>query len=91
MLFSIEKHPILPKLGAFYNNLFKIHPIYVIWALSSLMKIHQSLYQISQKVPQKAGTYLYVNVRTPPPPIWEQYGEQYQFVCYIPLHDHAKH
>ena len=26
--FSIEKHPILPKLGAFYNNLFKIHPIF---------------------------------------------------------------
>ena len=26
--FSIEKHPILPKLGAFYNNLLKIHPIF---------------------------------------------------------------
>ena len=32
------KHPILTKLGAFYNNLPKIHPIYVIWAPSSLMK-----------------------------------------------------
>ena len=30
--FSKEKHPILIKLGAFYNNLPKIHPIYVIWA-----------------------------------------------------------
>ena len=36
--FSKEKHSILVKLGAFYNNLPKIHPIYVIWALSSLMK-----------------------------------------------------
>ena len=36
--FSKEKHPILIKLGAFYNNLPKIHLIYVIWATSSLMK-----------------------------------------------------
>ena len=36
--FSQEKHPILTKLGAFYNDLAKIHPIYVIWAPSSLMK-----------------------------------------------------
>ena len=36
--FSNEKHQILIELGAFYNNLPKIHPIYVIWAPSSLMK-----------------------------------------------------
>ena len=36
--FSKEKHPILTKLDAFYNNLPKIHPIYVIWAPLSLMK-----------------------------------------------------
>ena len=36
--FLKEKHPIWIKLGAFYNNLPKIHPIYVIWAPSSLMK-----------------------------------------------------
>ena len=44
--FSKEKHPVLIKLGAFnilikfgafYNNLPKIRPIYVIWAHSSLM------------------------------------------------------
>ena len=29
--FSKEKHPILTKLGAFYNNLPKIHPLYEIW------------------------------------------------------------
>ena len=27
----IEKHPIVPKLGAFYNNLLKVHSSYVIW------------------------------------------------------------
>ena len=47
--FSKEKHPIWIKLGAFYNNLPKIHPIYVIWAPSSLMKTPRSLYQISRK------------------------------------------
>ena len=26
--FSIEKDPILPKLGAFYNNFHKMHPIF---------------------------------------------------------------
>ena len=36
--FSKEKHPILTKLGAFYTIWPKIHPIYVIWAPSSLMK-----------------------------------------------------
>ena len=41
--FSKEKHPILLKLGAFYHNLLKIHPIYVIWAPSSLMKTHRWL------------------------------------------------
>ena len=30
--FLKEKHPILTKLGAFCNNLPKIHPIYLIWA-----------------------------------------------------------
>ena len=37
------KHTILIKLGAFYYNLLKIHPIYAIWALSSLMKTHRLL------------------------------------------------
>ena len=34
----IRKAPNLPKLGAFYNKLLKIHLIYVIWATSFLMK-----------------------------------------------------
>ena len=67
--FSKEKHPISIKLGAFYNNLPKIHPIYVIWAPSSLMKTPRSLYQISRKsAPKGRHIYVYhVNVRTPPP------------------------
>ena len=68
--FLEEKHPIWIKLGAFYNNLPKIHPIYVIWAPSSLMKTPRSLYQISRKGAKK-GRHIYVyhvNVRTPPPP-----------------------
>ena len=36
--FSKEKYPILLKLGAFNHNLLQIHPIYVIWAHSSLME-----------------------------------------------------
>ena len=68
--FSKEKHPIWIKLGAFYNNLPKIHPIYVIWAPSSLMKPSRSLYQISRKsAPKGRHIYVYhVNVRTTPPP-----------------------
>ena len=66
--FSKEKHPILIKLGAFYNNLPKIHSIYVIWAASSLMKTPRSLYQILRKsAPKGRHIYVYhVNVRTPP-------------------------
>ena len=57
--FSKEKHPIWIKLGAFYNNLPKIHPIYVIWAPSSLMKPPDRYTKFREKVPQKAGTYTY--------------------------------
>ena len=65
--FQTKKHPILPKFCAFYNNMLKIHPIYVIWAPSSLMKTHQLLYQISKKcAPKGRHIYVYhVNVRTP--------------------------
>ena len=65
--FSKEKHPIWIKLGAFYNNLPKIHPIYVIWAPSSLMKPPRSLYQIWRKgAPKGRHIYVYhVNMRTP--------------------------
>ena len=57
--FSKKKHAILTKLGAFYNNLPKTHPIYVIWAPSSLMKTPDRYTKFDEKVPQKAGTYTY--------------------------------
>ena len=67
--FSKEKHPILIKLGAFYNNLPKMHPIYVIWAPSSLMKTPHRYTNFHKKVPQKAGTYTYtMSMWEPPPP-----------------------
>ena len=61
------------------HNLLKIHPIYVIWAPSSLVKTHRLLYQICEIAPQKAGTHtkdLYAYIRRtytmsmwdPPPP-----------------------
>ena len=64
---SERKAPNFDKLGAFYNNLPKIHPVYVIWAPSSLMKTLWSLYQISWKsAPKGRHIYVYhVNVRTP--------------------------
>ena len=63
-----RKAPILTKLGAFYNNLPKIPPTYVILAPSSLMKILWSFSQISRKSPK--GRHIsgyHVNERTPPP------------------------
>ena len=62
-----ENHPICLKLGAFYHNLLKIHPIYVIWAPSFLMKTQWSLYQISRNsTPKGRHIHVYhVNVRTP--------------------------
>ena len=69
-IFDIEKHPILPKLSTFNNNLFSVHPVYVIWALSLLMKTHRSLYQISQtRHPNGKHVYVYqyhINVRPTP-------------------------
>ena len=56
-----------PNWMLFYNNLPKIHPIYLIWAPSSLMETPWSLYQILRKsAPKGRHIYVYhVNVRTP--------------------------
>ena len=64
----VQQTQILLKLGAFYNNLPKIHPIYVNGAPSSAMKPPDCYTKICEKAPQKAGTkYIYhVYVRTPP-------------------------
>ena len=56
--FSIEKHPILLKLGTFNSSLLLIHPIYVIWVPLFLMKNHRLLYQSLQKGRQ-------INIRIP--------------------------
>ena len=69
--FSKEKHPIWIKLGAFYNNLPKIHPIYVIWAPSSLTKTPDRYTKFREKVPQKAGTYRYTTSMWEPPRAWD--------------------
>ena len=66
--FLQEKHTILTKLGAFYNDLPKIHPIYVIWAPSSLMKPPPHRYtKFHEKSPQKAGTCSYTMSMWEPP------------------------
>ena len=57
------------KLGAFYQNLLKILPIYVNWLPSPVMKTPQSLCQNLRKtwVTQKAGTYTYTMSMWVPP------------------------
>ena len=58
---------ILNKLGAFYNNLPKIHPIYIIWAPSSLMTPPHRYTKVREKAPQNAGTYTYIMSMWDPP------------------------
>ena len=57
-----KKHLIWLKLGAFYNHLLKIHPIYVSWTLELDAFIWDEnlpdrYTKICEKAPQKAGTY----------------------------------
>ena len=66
--FLKEKHPILIKLGAFYNNLPKIHPIYVIWAPSSLMKPPIAIPNFAKKCPKRqAHVRIPCQCENPPP------------------------
>ena len=85
--FSKEKHPIWIKLGAFYNNLPKIHPIYVIWAPSSLMKTPRSLYQISRKRCPKRQAHIRIpyQCETPPGGKVTQWGEDFFFFFFFSL------
>ena len=57
---TFEKHPTLTKLGDFYNNLSKIHPIYVIWAHLSLMKPPIAIPNFAKKHPKRQA-----HIRTP--------------------------
>ena len=83
--FSKEKHIIWPNWVLFYNNLPQIHPIYVIWAPSSLMKFPRSLYQISGKsAPKCRYIYVYhVSVRTPPPGSCHEIYMRQKWLVYI--------
>ena len=54
-----RKHPILPKLGAFYNNLLKIHPIFEFGLLLLWRKPPDRYTKFGEKAPQKAGTFTY--------------------------------
>ena len=56
-----------PKLGAFYDNLLKIHSIYVQnWALSFAMK-PPSLYQNMRNITPKGRHVNHVSDQEPPP------------------------
>ena len=66
-IFERKASPILTKLGALNNNLPKIHPIYVIWAPSSLMKPANRYTKFCEKAPQEAGTYTYTKSMWEPP------------------------
>ena len=65
--FLIEKHPISPRLGAFYSNLLKVHPFYIIWALSSLITPLHGYTKFCDKAPRKAGTYITYQCENPSP------------------------
>ena len=54
--YTIEKHPILPKLSAFYN-LFKIYPNFILGLLHLWWKLSDRSTKFHEKAPQKAGTY----------------------------------
>ena len=53
--FLIQKHPILPKLDAFYNNLLKKHP----GSFISDHPLNRST-KFCEKTPQKAGAFTWI-------------------------------
>ena len=69
---SIEKHPILPKLGAFYNNFLQIRPFLKKFGLLCLWwKATNGYTKIYKKAPQKTGTYIGIpcQCENPHPPV----------------------
>ena len=65
----LQKHPILTKLGAYYNDLPKIHLIYVIWAPSSLMNPPIAIPNFAKKRPKRqAHIRIPCQCKNPPPP-----------------------
>ena len=62
-----KKHPILLKLGALYHHLLKIHPIYVNWVPSSVMKTPIAIPKSAKKHPKRQNTYTYTMSMWLPP------------------------
>ena len=68
--FLIEKYPILSKLNGFYNNLLKIHPIYVFGLLCLWWKPTDCCTKLCKKSLWKAGTCTYImSMWERPPPL----------------------
>ena len=92
--FSKEKHPIWIKLGAFYNNLPKIHPIYVIWAPSSLMKTPPiAIPNFAKKCPKRqAHIRIPCQCENPPGTCLDWEGNRLAvFVClFVCITDHSE-
>ena len=65
--FSMEKHPILSKLAAFYNNLLKIHPTFEFGLFRLCWRPTHCYTKFREKTPQKAGTYTYTMSMWGPP------------------------
>ena len=65
--FLKERHPILTKLGAFCNNLPKIHQIFVIWVPSSLIKLLIAIPNFAKKRPKGRHICIPYQCETPPP------------------------
>ena len=70
----LEKHLILHKLGAFYKINAQNPPNFWIWAPSSLMKTHRSLYKILRKA---IGRHIYVS---PPSVAYEKRSKPWIFL-----------
>ena len=65
--FLKAQHPVLTKLGTLYNNLPKIHPIYVIWAPSSLMKTPIAIPNYAKSAP-KGRHHIHIPCQCENPP-----------------------
>ena len=68
LLTSYKQHNISLNLSVNYNNLLKIHPIYVNLLPLAAMRRPRSLYQNCEKSNPKCRHIYHVNVNFPPPP-----------------------
>ena len=62
--------PNFAQIGCFYHSLLKIHPIYVNWAPSSVMKTPDHYIKFGEAASQKASTYMYITTMS----MWEASG-----------------